>query len=63
MYWVFTGDALQKYFWKRTNFAEFAEPMDELPPIITWIDSNILGEEYEFEEDFKAQSIRVMTSP
>ena len=51
-YWVFTGDALQKYFWKRTNFAEFTEPMGEFPTIKTWIDSNTLREKYEFGEDF-----------
>ena len=38
LYWIFTGDALNKYFLKRTNFAEFSEPMDRIPTILTWID-------------------------
>ena len=35
LYWIFTGDALNKYFLKRTNFAEFSEPMDRIPTILT----------------------------
>ena len=38
LYWILTGDALNKYFLKRTNFAEFSEPMDRIPTILTWID-------------------------
>ena len=40
IYFVYQGDVIQRYRIKRTNFAEYSEPVSELPTIITRVEHN-----------------------
>ena len=51
VYFVYQGDAVNKFFKKRTNFAEYHEPITELPTIITHIDSLERGQ-FKYGKDF-----------
>ena len=37
-FFVHKGDVLQRYQQKKSNFAEYAEPITELPTFVTWIE-------------------------
>ena len=37
LYWVCPGDSLSQYISGKTYFAEFSEPISELPTIVTYI--------------------------
>ena len=49
-YFVWQADVLHRYQERRTNFAEYGEPITELPNLVTWID-NSLGR-LKFKKDF-----------
>ena len=51
VYFVYQGDAVNKFFKKRTNFVEYHEPITELPTIITYIDSLERGQ-FKYGKDF-----------
>ena len=36
-YFIYQGDIVQRFKQRRTNFAEYTEPITELPTIVTWI--------------------------
>ena len=42
-YFIYMGDVLDKFRSKRTNFAEYLEPVTELPTITTYIQSTDQG--------------------
>ena len=37
LYWVYQGDSVNQYISGKTNFAEFSEPISELPTMFTYI--------------------------
>ena len=43
IYFIYQGGVVQRFHMKRTNFAEYSEPMTELPTIIIWIRTSSRG--------------------
>ena len=39
-YFITEGEVLQRYRDRKTNFAEYSEPISELPAIVTWIEDS-----------------------
>ena len=37
LYWIFSGNSFSQYFSEKTSFAEFSEPLAELPTIHTYL--------------------------
>ena len=48
-YWVYKGDAVTKYILGRTAFAEFSEPISQLPTISACVEIN---DSYKYGEIF-----------
>ena len=49
MYWVYVGDAIDKYLTEKTGFTETAVAINQLPTIITYIDHQ---KESQYGDDF-----------
>ena len=52
LYWVCHGDSLSQYISGKTYFAEFSEPISELPTIVTYI-YNSKNRSYKYMNDYK----------
>ena len=55
-YFVYQGDAVDKFIKRRTSFIEYLEPLKELPTFITYIDSYNRGS-YKYGVDFNISFI------
>ena len=56
IYFIKQGEVPEKYLLKRTNFAEYLEPVTELPTISTWIQTEFMEDSIlEYGRDYRIE--------
>ena len=56
IYFIKQGEVPEKYLQKRTNFAEYLEPVTELPTITTWIQTEFVEDSIlEYGRDYRIE--------
>ena len=52
VYFIYAGDTVQKFSNKKTSFAEYGEPVSELPTILAFIEYADRNITFEYGKDF-----------